>query len=113
MRQGRLLAPAPGLDELDRRHALQLVAEVVAHGRLQHLVDQVGIVPTMEITLGAAVSGTWICTCSSIVKTKPSRLLATICDSCASSLWASLTCFGPVEAEDGRGHVLGFVARGG
>jgi hypothetical protein len=31
----------PLLDEVDRRHALQLVAEVVADRRLQHLVDQV------------------------------------------------------------------------
>ncbi len=47
------------------------------------------IVPTMEITFGAVVSGTWICTCRSIVKMKPSRLLATIDDSCASRSCAS------------------------
>ena len=47
------------------------------------------IVPTIEITLGAFVSGTWICTWRSIWKTKPSRLLPTIDDSCASRSWAS------------------------
>ena len=45
------------------------------------------IVPTIEITFGARVSGTWICTCRSIWKTKPSRLLATIDDR-----WASRSC---------------------
>ena len=47
------------------------------------------IVPTIEMTLGARVSGTWICTCRSIWNTKPSRLLPTIDDSCASRSCAS------------------------
>jgi hypothetical protein len=38
------------------------------------------MVPTIEITFGAAVSGTWIWTCRSIWKTNPSRLLPTIDD---------------------------------
>ena len=46
------------------------------------------IVPTIEITFGAFVSGTWICTCRSIWNTKPSRLLPSIGDSCASRLCA-------------------------
>ena len=33
------------------------------------------MVPTIEMTFGALVSGTWICTCRSIRNTKPSRLL--------------------------------------
>ena len=46
------------------------------------------MVPTIEITLGARVSDTWICTCRSMVNTKPSRLLPTIGSSRASRLWA-------------------------
>lgn len=40
--EGALLYHLAAGDEFDRRHALQFVAEVVAHGRLQHLVHQVG-----------------------------------------------------------------------
>ncbi len=54
-------------------------------------LTRLAIVPTMLITRGAVVSGTWICTTRSIVKTKPSRLLATICERRSSSLWAWLT----------------------
>ena len=54
-------------------------------------LTRLAIVPTMLMTRGAVVSGTWICTTSSMVKTKPSRLLATIFDNRSSSLWASLT----------------------
>src|SRR6266545_4304801 len=46
------------------------------------------IVPTIEITLGARVSETWICTCRSMVNTNPSRLLPTIDSSRASRLCA-------------------------
>ena len=34
--------------------------------------------PTIEITFGALVSLTWICTCRSIENTNPSRLLPSI-----------------------------------
>ena len=51
------------------------------------------IVPTIEITFGALVSGTWICTCRSIWNTKPSRLLPTIEDS-----WASRSCASDVAS---------------
>ena len=54
-------------------------------------LTRAAIVPTMLITRGAVVSGTWICTTRSMEKTKPSRLLATICERCSSSLWAWLT----------------------
>ena len=36
------------------------------------------MVPTIEMTFGARVSDTWICTCRSMVNTKPSRLLPMI-----------------------------------
>ena len=41
-------------------------------------LTRLSIVPTIEITFGARVSGTWICTCRSILKTNPSRLLPSI-----------------------------------
>ena len=64
------------------------------------------IVPTIEMTFGARVSGTWICTCRSMRNTKPSRLFASIGDRCASRLCAVDTAFGPVEREDRRRHDL-------
>jgi hypothetical protein len=45
------------------------------------------MVPTIEMTFGARVSGTWICTCRSMVKTKPSRLLPSI-----GERWESRLC---------------------
>ncbi len=56
-------------------------------------LTRLSIVPTIEITFGAFVSGTWICTCSSIEKTKPSRLFASIGASCASRLCDALVSF--------------------
>ena len=47
-------------------------------------------VPTMLITFGARVSGTWIWTWRSIEKVNASLLLASIAESRASRLWASL-----------------------
>ena len=44
--------------------------------------------PTIEITFGACVSGTWIWTCRSMRNENPSRLFASIEDSCASSACA-------------------------
>ena len=61
------------------------------NGSTNGFSQRTNIVPTIEITFGAFVSGTWICTTSSIVKMKPSRLLATIWDKRSSSLWASLS----------------------
>ena len=49
------------------------------------------IVPTIEITRGAFASGTWIKTCRSMWKTKPSLLFAMIDSSFVSRLWASET----------------------
>ena len=46
------------------------------------------MVPTIEITFGARVSGTWICTCRSSWNTKPSFDLATICFKSLSKLCA-------------------------
>ena len=55
-------------------------------------LTRLSIVPTIEITFGALVSDTWICTCRSMVKMKPSRLLPTMGSSRASRscawLWA-------------------------
>jgi hypothetical protein len=48
------------------------------------------IVPTMPITFGALVSGTWICTWRSILKLKASLLFASIEDNRASRSCASL-----------------------
>ena len=67
------------------------------------------IVPTIEMTFGARVSGTWICTCRSMRNTKPSRLFASIGERCASRLCAVDTAFGPVERQDRRRHDLGRV----
>ena len=46
--------------------------------------------PTIEITFGARVSGTWIWTWRSMLKVNASLLLASIGASRASRLWASL-----------------------
>jgi hypothetical protein len=51
------------------------------------------MVPTMLITFGARVSGTWICTWRSMLKVKASFDLASIGDSRASRLWASLVAW--------------------
>ena len=48
------------------------------------------MVPTMLMTFGARVSGTWICTWRSMLKVNASLLLASIGASRSSRLWASL-----------------------
>lgn len=51
------------------------------------------MVPTMEITLGAMKPGTWICTCRSIPKTKPSRDVPSIGVSAERRLCAAEVSF--------------------
>ena len=68
--------------------------------------------PTIEITFGALVSGTWICTCRSIWKTKPSRLLPTIDDSCASRSWASDVASAQLSVRMNVGTISAAYTRG-
>jgi hypothetical protein len=64
-------------------------------------------VPTIEITFGARVSGTWICTCSSMEKTKPSRLLPSIGARLASRLCDALVSFDQLSVRIYVGTISG------
>ncbi len=70
------------------------------------------IVPTIEMTFGARVSGTWICTCRSILNTKPSRLLASIGDRCASRLCAVETASAQFNVRIDVGTISAAYTRG-
>ena len=70
------------------------------------------MVPTIEITFGALVSGTWICTWRSIWKTKPSRLLPTIDDSCASRSCASDVASAQLSVRMNVGTISAAYTRG-
>ena len=70
------------------------------------------IVPTIEITFGARVSGTWICTCRSMRNTKPSRLFASIGDRCASRLCAVDTALAQLSVRIDVGTISAAYTRG-
>ena len=65
------------------------------------------IVPTIEMTFGARVSGTWICTWSSMENTKPSRLLPSIGAKCASRLCDALVSFDQFNVRIDVGTISG------
>ena len=67
------------------------------------------MVPTIEMTFGAVVSGTWICTCRSMRNTKPSRLFADDRRQLRVEVVRFRRRVGPVEREDERRHDLGVV----
>ena len=68
--------------------------------------------PTIEITFGARVSGTWICTCRSMRNTKPSRLFASIGDRCASRLCAVDTALAQLSVRIDVGTISAAYTRG-
>ena len=70
------------------------------------------MVPTIEITFGARVSGTWICTCRSILNTNPSRLLASIGDRFASRLCACDTTSAQLSVRIDVGTISAAYTRG-
>src|SRR3954454_3102825 len=70
------------------------------------------MVPTIEMTFGARVSGTWICTWRSMRKTKPSRLLASIGDKCASWLCAVDTASAQFNVRIDVGTISAAYTRG-
>ena len=70
------------------------------------------IVPTIEMTFGARVSGTWICTCRSMRNTKPSRLFASIGDRCASRLCAVETASAQLSVRIDVGTISAAYTRG-
>ena len=68
--------------------------------------------PTIDMTFGARVSGTWICTCRSILNTKPSRLLASIGERCASRLCAVETASAQFKVRIDVGTISAAYTRG-
>ena len=66
--------------------------------------------PTIEMTRGALVSGTWICTCKSMWNTKPSLLLATICVQLRVEVVRRRDGIGPVQRQNRRRHDLRLIA---
>ena len=110
MLQGALLHLLAGLDELDRRHALQLVAEVVAHGRLQHLVDQVG--DRAHHADHARGRGVGHVDLHDQLDAEDEAFAALGHDlrQPLVELVGLADRLRPVEAQDGRGHELGLVA---
>jgi len=70
------------------------------------------IVPTIEMTFGARVSGTWICTWRSISNTKPSRLLPMIDESCASRSCASDVAAAQLSVRMNVGTISASYTRG-
>ena len=68
--------------------------------------------PTIEITFGARVSGTWICTCRSMRNTKPSRLFASIGERCASRLCAVETASAQLSVRIDVGTISAAYTRG-
>ena len=75
-------------------------------------LTRLAIVPTMLITRGAVVSGTWICTTSSMREDEAFAALGHDLRQPLVELVGLADGLGPVEAQDGRGHLLGFVAAG-
>jgi len=66
----------------------------------------------MEITFGARESGTWICTCRSIPKTKPSRDFPSIGLSAASRLCAADVSFAQFSVRIEVGTISAAYSRG-
>ena len=72
---GTLLHLVPGLDERGRPSICSVLRKWLPTADCSTSLTRFCIVPTIEMTFGARVSGTWICTCRSIRNTNPSRLL--------------------------------------
>ena len=108
--QRALLHLLAGLDELNGRHALQLVAEMVAHGRLQHLVHQIGHrAHHADHARGGRVGHVDL----HDQLDREDEAFPALGHDLREPLVEFVGLadgFRPVEAQDGRGHVLGFVA---
>ena len=110
--QRALLHLLAGLDELHRRHALERVAEVIAHGRLQHLVDQIGNrADHADDARGGRVGHVDL---HDQLDAEDEAFAALGHDfrQPLVELVGLADRLRPVEAQDGRGHVLGLVAAG-